>query len=162
MTYTSIWDGQTYHDGLIPVGLVEGGTSLPLPDGTTYTVADGGETYQALYDKGLVDPQHGSAWHFFSNGWSQGTINDSWYKKLNYIALRELSLSYRVPKTFCEKFHAKNLSLSFTGRNLGYLLNSMPNKSNPESVRGTSASEFRVRSFSGLTASYMFTLNVGF
>ncbi|MCD8268666.1 MAG: SusC/RagA family TonB-linked outer membrane protein [Parabacteroides sp.] len=162
LTYTSMWDGKTYNDGIIPVGIIEGGTTLTRPDGISYTVAQGGETFQQLYDKGIVEPLHASSWTFYSNDWGLGTINDTWFKKLNYIAFRELSLNYRVPKTFCEKFHAKNLSLSFTGRNLGYLLNTMPNGENPESLRGTSASEFRARSFNGVTASYMFTLNVGF
>lgn len=172
MTYTSIWDGQTYHDGMIPYGLLEGGTSITIP-GThindlgeevpnTYTVADGGETYQALYEKGLVDPQHASTWHFFTNQWGTGVVNDDWVTTLNYIALREISLSYRVPQSFCHKFGAQHMNLTFSGRNLGYLLNTMPNGENPESVRGTSASEFRVRSFSGLTANYTFTINVGF
>ena len=83
-------------------------------------------------------------------------------KKLNYIALREITVAYRVPKNFCNKFGAKSLNLAFSGRNLGYLLNSMPNGENPESVRGTSASEFRVRSYNGMTANYTFTINVGF
>ena len=162
MTYTSIWDGKTYTDGVIPVGLIEGGVKLPLPNGGSYTVAEGGETYQSLYDQGLVDPQHASTWHYWNNAWGTGTINDSWFKKLNYIALREITVSYRVPQSFCNKFGAKNMNLSFSGRNLGYLLNSMPNGENPESVRGTSASEFRVRSYNGMTANYTFTINVGF
>ena len=162
MTYTSIWDGQTYHDGIIPVGLIEGGISIPLPDGTSYTVAEGGETYESLHSKGLLDPQHASAWHYWNNAWGTGTVNDAWLKKLNYIAVREITLSYRMPQKFANKIGAQHLNLSVSGRNLGYLLNTMPDGVNPESVRGTVASEFRVRSFSGLTANYTFTVNVGF
>ena len=54
------------------------------------------------------------------------------------------------------------MSLALSGRNLGYLLNSMPNNVNPEGVRGNSATEFRERSFSPYTANYMLTINVGF
>ena len=162
MTYTSIWDGQTYHDGIIPVGLIEGGISIPLPDGTSYTVAEGGETYESLHSKGLLDPQHASAWHYWNNAWGTGTVNDAWLKKLNYIAVREITLSYRMPQKLANKIGAQHLNLSVSGRNLGYLLNTMPDGVNPESVRGTVASEFRVRSFSGLTANYTFTVNVGF
>ena len=67
-----------------------------------------------------------------------------------------------MPKSICEKIRAKNILFSLSGRNLGYLLNSMPNNINPESVRGTVASEFRVRSFTGYTANYTFTINVSF
>jgi iron complex outermembrane receptor protein len=162
MTFESIWDGKTYTDGVIPVGLIEGGVSLPLPNGSTYTVADGGETYQALYEKGIVDPQRASTWHYWNNAWATGTVNDNWFCKLNYIAVRDITLSYRMPSNLASKVGAKGLMLSFSGRNLGYLLNSMPNGENPESVRGTSASEFRVRSFNGLTANYTFTINASF
>lgn len=162
MTYTSIWDGKTYHDGLIPAGLVEGGVNLALPGGGNYTVAEGGETYQALFDKGIVDPQRASTWHYWSNSWGTGTVNSDWFHKLNYIAVRDITVAYRMPNYMASKVGAKNLTLSFSGRNLGYLLNSMPNGENPESVRGTAASEFRVRSFNGMTASYAFTINVGF
>lgn len=162
MTYTSIWDGKTYHDGMIPNGLIEGGVKLPMPGGENYIVADGGESYQSLYEQGIVDPQHASTWHYWGNAWGTGVVNDNWYHKLNYIALREVTLMYRVPQSFSNKFGAKSLNLSVSGRNLGYLLNSMPNGENPESVRGTSASEFRVRSFNGMTANYTFTINVGF
>lgn len=161
MTFTSIWDGRTYEDGIIPEGIFPEGTVLGTPKGS-YKVAQGGETYADLHKKGLVDPQHGSTWTYWTNSWSTGTLNDNWFKELNYIALREVSISYSLPKKYSEKIFANNVNLSLSGRNLGYLLNSMPNKENPESVRGTVASEFRVRSFNGMTANYAFTVNVGF
>ena len=161
MTFKSIWDGQTYHDGMIPEGIFQEGTVLATPSGN-YTVATGGETYQQLYEKGLVDPQHGSTWTYWQNSWGNGVLNDDWFTELNYIALREVSLSYRMPQSICDKIKARNINLTLAGRNLGYLLNSMPNGENPESVRGTVATEFRVRSFNCLTANYTFTINVGF
>ena len=161
MTFKSIWDGKTYEDGMIPEGIFTEGTVLATPSGN-YTVAAGGETYQQLYDKGLVDPQHGSTWTYWQNSWGNGVLNDDWFTELNYIALRELSISYRMPQNICDKIKARNINLTLSGRNLGYLVNSMPNNENPESVRGTVATEFRVRSFNCLTANYTFTINVGF
>lgn len=38
-----------------------------------------------------------------------------------YIACRELSLSYQLPASICQKFRSQGLSLSVTGQNLGYL-----------------------------------------
>ena len=38
----------------------------------------------------------------------------------------------------------------------------MPSGENPESVSGTAAAEFRVRSFQGVTSSYTFTVNMTF
>ena len=161
MTFTSIWDGKTYHDGMIPNGIIMGGEVLSTPKGD-YTVAAGGETYQALYEKGIVDPQHGTSWTYWNNAWSTGTVNDSWFKELNYIALREVAVSYRVPAEFCKKIGSKGLSLTASGRNLGYLLNSLPNNFNPESMRGTSSSQFMIRSVSPYVASYTFTINATF
>lgn len=39
----------------------------------------------------------------------------------NYIALRELSLSYRLPSIWAQKAKLSNLELTVTGQNLGYL-----------------------------------------
>ena len=161
MTFTSIWDGKTYHDGMIPNGIILGGEVLNTPNGN-YTVAEGGETYQALVDKGIVDPQHGTSWTYWNNAWSTGTVNDSWFKELNYIALREVAVSYRVPADFAKKIGARGLTLTAAGRNLGYLLNSLPNGFNPESLRGTSSSQFMIRSVAPYVASYTFTINATF
>lgn len=160
--WTSKFDNATYKDGFIPEGVIAGGTKITQPDGTSYEVAEGGETYQTLYNNGKTEPTHASAWHYFNNSWGNGVINDNWVTELNYIALREVTLSYRVPQTIANKMQATHLNLSLTGRNLGYLLNNMPNGQNPESVRGTSVAEFRVRTFSPFTANYMFTVNIGF
>lgn len=172
VSWTSAWDGLTYFDGYIPNGVVASGTVIAQPDNTNYTVGTGtisskGETYQELIDKGKIEPTHASGWHYRNNQWvnaslDRGVVDESWFKKLNYIALREVSLTYRMPASIYNKIKAKNLSLTLTGRNLGYLLNSMPNGENPEAVRGTAASEFRVRSFNGVTSSFTFTINAGF
>ena len=101
-----------------------------------------------------------NAWS--GSGANYGVVNDTWFSKLNYIALRDISLSYRLPTTACEKIKAKHCILTLNGHNLGYLLNSLPNNINPESVSGTSSSEFRIRSLSGVTSSFTLTVNVGF
>jgi iron complex outermembrane receptor protein len=161
MTFTSIWDGKTYHDGMIPNGIILGGEVLNTPTGT-YTVAAGGESYESLYKKGIVDPQHGTSWTYWNNAWSTGTINDSWFKELNYIALREVSLSYSFPSSIAKKIGASSLNVTAAGRNLGYLLNSMPDNMNPESMRGTQASQFMIRSVSPYVANYTLTINATF
>ncbi|MCM1109660.1 MAG: TonB-dependent receptor [Clostridium sp.] len=38
-----------------------------------------------------------------------------------YLACRELSLSYQLPQSICNKFRSQGLTLSVTGQNLGYL-----------------------------------------
>ena len=162
ITWTSKFDGLTYTDGYVPDGIFPSGTAIEQADGSVYTVGGSGETYQSLYEKGLIEPTHASTWTLQRNGWGKGVVNDSWVKKLNYIALREVSIFYRMPSNIASKIGAKSLSLGLTGRNLGYLLNTMPNHENPESVRGTKTTEFRCPSFSAFTASYMFNINASF
>lgn len=160
--YTSKWDGVKYDDGVIPSGIVLAGTKIRLPKGGTYTVGTGayksGETYQELFDKGMVDYVHAAGWNYFLNNWGQGVINDSWFKTLNYIAFRDLSLSYMFDNKIANKIGVHNLSITAAGHNLGYLLNTMPNKENPEAVAGTTTAEFRIRQFSGVTSSFTLTL----
>ena len=160
VTWTSKYDGLTYHDGYIPEGVFAEGSVSTLPSGEQVNI--GGMTYRDAYDQGYVEPVHISQWTYRRNSWSQGVVNDDWVKDVNYIALREISFGYRVPAAFASKMGARALNLGLTGRNLGYLLNNMPNNENPESIRGTEAGEFRARSFIPYTASFMFTINASF
>lgn len=172
VTWTSKFDGKTYNDGIIPQGIIPQGTQITQPDGSIYTVGAGGvssagQSYQELFDKGVIEPTHASAWTYRNNAWTMagrdyGVVNNSWVEDLNYIALCDISLSYRLPSTACEKIKAKHCVLTLNGHNLGYLLNSLPNNINPESVSGTAAAEFRIRSLTGVTSSFTFTVNVGF
>ncbi len=166
ITYTSGFGGATYDDGFIPDGIVLAGQQILQPDGTYYTVGSGqyesGETYAELVAGGHAEPVHAAAWHYFQNSWSTGVLNSSWFKTLNYIAFRDLSLAYQFPSSIASKIGARRLSLSANAHNLGYLLNSMPNHENPEAVTGTSAAEFRVRQFAGITTSFTFTIKATF
>ena len=167
VTYTSRWDGLTYDDGIIPEGIFLKGTSIPQPNGDPYVVQSGptsenGETYQELIDKNLIDPSHASAFTYYTHSWGQGIVDDTWYKKLNYICFRDLSIAYALPEKAARAIKAQAVSLQANAHNLGYILNSMPNKENPESVRGTRAAEFRIRNMQGVTTYYTFTVNVRF
>ncbi|MGM9802650.1 MAG: SusC/RagA family TonB-linked outer membrane protein [Muribaculaceae bacterium] len=159
--------GVTFEDGYIPDGIVAKDTQILQPDGSYYTVGSSdlspnGELYADLYAKGVIEPQHGGTWIFKINNWGAGVVNDTWFKTLNYIAFRDLSLSYSFSNNIASKIHAKSLNLTAAAHNLGYLLNSMPNKENPEAVAGTETAEFRVRQFSGITTSFTLTINASF
>lgn len=47
--------------------------------------------------------------------------SDAFAQNGNYLACRELSLSYRLPENICKKFKSQGLTLSVTGQNLGYI-----------------------------------------
>ena len=166
VTYTSKWDGKTYDDGVIPDGIFKTGTNIPQPDGTTYTVGTGtystGETFQELMDKGKIEPAHQSGWNYLTHNWGNGVVDDTWFKKLNYICFRDLSVSWAIPDMWARAVKCQGITLQANAHNLGYLLNTMPNGENPESVRGTAASEFRVRNLQGVTTYFTFTINARF
>ena len=168
ISYTSIWDGLTYDDGIIPNANMPGGQTINVPKSVdpsgSYTIAKGGELYADLVNRGIVDPQHASSWNYWNNSWGRAAVwkNNDWFHELNYIALREVSLSYRMPNNIAKKIGASSINLTVAGRNLGYLLNSLPNNFNPESMRGTQAGQFMIRSVSPYTASYTFTINASF
>ena len=152
--------GIVYNDGVIPDGVFDEGVIATFVDGTKHDVS--GMSYKQLVEEGKLEPTHAGSWHYFSNSWGQGTINDNWFSELNYISLREIGLTYSFDKKLLEPIRANALTIGFTARNLGYLYNSLPNKLHPESVRGNRSGEFRIRAFQEYTANYMFTLNVSF
>ncbi len=153
--------GQNFVDGVIPDGVFATGQKVTAPNGQSIDV--GGLTYKEAMDKGYVEPTHASYFTYRNNSWSTGVINDDWFSEVNYIALRNVSVSYSLPTSLARKMKASSLSVSLNARNLGYLYNSLPNHLNPESFRGTSSTEsFRERSFTPYTASYTMSLAVGF
>ncbi|MCT4589564.1 MAG: SusC/RagA family TonB-linked outer membrane protein [Carboxylicivirga sp.] len=164
ITWTSEYadtKGRTYSDGMIPDGVFKEGQEVTAPNGSKVDV--GGMTYQEAYDKGYVEPTHASFNTYFNNSWSRGTINDDWFGEVKYIALRNITLAYNLPKSFANKIKAENVNMAFNARNLGYLYNSLPNNLNPESFRGTSsAAGYLERSMTPYTATYTFTVAIDF
>src|SRR5690606_7061518 len=120
--------GQTFSDGIIPEGIFPDGTTVTTPNGTPADVSK--MTYQEAYDQGLVEPTHASYYNYRTNSWGEGVVNDDWFQELKYIALRNISLGYNLPKVVSDKLGAKNFYIGVNGRNLGYLYNSMPNDIN--------------------------------
>ena len=152
--------GMSFNDGVIPEGVFADGTKVTCVDGVMRDVS--GQSFADLVNQGLLEPAHASAWHYWTNSWGTATVNDYWVHDLSYLALREISLGYRVPSNIASKIGAKGLNLTFSARNLGYLYNSLPNNLNPEGVRSNKAAEFRERSNNPYTASYMLTINLDF
>ena len=163
ITFTSIWDGKQYTDGVIPEAIMPGGATISTPNGS-YTIAEGGELYADLVDRGIVDPQHASSWNYWNNSWGRAAVlkNNDWFHEVNYVALREISLSWRMPQAWAGKIGASNINLTVAGRNLGYLYNSLPNNFHPEALRGTQAAQFMSRAVNPYVANYTFTINASF
>lgn len=154
-------EGETYSDGMIPKGIFSEGQMVTSPNGSSVNV--GGLTYQEAYDKGYVEPTHATYNTYRNNSWSTGVVNDDWFSEVNYIALRNISLGYQLPKNLAQKLGAQSCNISLNARNLGYIYNSLPNNINPESFRGTSSNDsFRERAFSPYMASYTMSISLDF
>lgn len=132
VTWTSKYDGVTYHDGVIPEGVFVDGTTI---DGVNV----GGMTYQDAYDQGLVEPTHAGGWHYWNNSWGTGVINDNVVHENSYIGIREIMLGYDLPVQITERLQVSNLRVSVFGRDLGFLYKTMPDNIHPFSVRSTDA-----------------------
>lgn len=78
--------------------------------------------------------------------------SDLFVYKGDYVSLRELSLSYRLPESWCRAILAKSVDLSITGQNLGFL------------TRGKTANPERAWSGSGyaLPRTLLFGVGVSF
>uniref|UniRef100_UPI0032168015 SusC/RagA family TonB-linked outer membrane protein n=1 Tax=uncultured Draconibacterium sp. TaxID=1573823 RepID=UPI0032168015 len=164
ITWTSQYEdtkGQVFHDGMIPEGIFSADQKVTAPNGEEVNV--GGMTYQEAYEAGHVEPTHASLFTYFNNSWGGGVINDDWFSEVKYIALRNISVGYNLPKNLAQRIKAQNLYVSLNARNIGYLYNSLPNNLNPESFRGTSSSaSYFERSFTPYTATYTMTLSIDF
>ncbi|GAB2658942.1 TonB-dependent receptor [Flavihumibacter cheonanensis] len=53
--------------------------------------------------------------------------SDMFWVNSSYLAFREVSLSYTVPKGILQRFNVEGLTLTVTGQNLGYISNKMLN-----------------------------------
>jgi len=151
ITWTSNGQGQnffgkTYHDGFIPDGVFPDGTTISSgPSGNRTSVDVSGMSYKQAYDQGLVEPTHYSGYVYRHTSASTGTPFTGVFTQ-SWIALREVSLSYNIPNSFLEKMFINNASLSLTGRDLGFLYNSMPDNINPTISNNAAANPLQMRS----------------
>ncbi len=125
--------GKEYQDGYIPEGVFPDGTVINFKDGNGQTIKQsdvGGMTYQQAYDNGLVEPTHYSGFVYRWTSASTGTPLMGAHES-NWVVLREVTLSYDLPKSILNDGFIKSASLSLTGRDLGFLYNSLPDNINP-------------------------------
>ena len=146
--------GRIVNDGMIPDGVFDSGVTIGGKDVS-------GMSYKAAYDAGLVDPI--SAYDYYQNLFSWGTgIREASLFECSYIAVREISLSWNVPKKWLDRAKVQNVMLSVVGRNLGYLYNSLPDNINPEGLSTNRSTQFVENGGSAYTRSLGFKINVGF
>lgn len=82
----------------------------------------------------------------------------------SYIKLREVSVSYDVPRSFLQKMGNifQSMRLSFVGRNLAILLQNTPDGIDPEATSSLGVIQGMEKGFSLPTATYGFDIRVTF
>lgn len=104
------------------------------------TSSEAGPNGEKVYDNGMILKGVNSngeknttmlasdQWYNWTYNW--GTGAPTYYShalfKNTYVKLRELSLSYTLPKTLTNKFACNNLTVSAFGRNLFFLYKNLP------------------------------------
>ncbi|HEY0653274.1 MAG TPA: SusC/RagA family TonB-linked outer membrane protein [Chryseosolibacter sp.] len=111
-------NGETvYHDGM----LLEGVNANGEPN--TY-IASATEYYWVVYNWG--GPQY-----------SPNTRYELYVKENSYIKMREIALSYTLPRTIASKIRATNIQLSVFGRNLFYVYRTLKDLDAEQTTAGS-------------------------
>ncbi|HEY0770991.1 MAG TPA: SusC/RagA family TonB-linked outer membrane protein, partial [Sphingobacteriaceae bacterium] len=111
-------NGETvYHDGM----LLEGVNANGEPN--TY-IASATEYYWVVFNWG--GPQY-----------SPNTRYELYVKENSYIKMREIALSYTLPRTIASKIRATNIQLSVFGRNLFYVYRTLKDLDAEQTTAGS-------------------------
>lgn len=147
-------DGRTVNDGVIPEGVFMPGTEIKGVDVS-------GMSYQAAYEQGLVEPL--SAYKYYDNVYSwSGGIRSEGIHKCSWVALRELSVHWQLPKKWVNKAYIQNASVGLMARNLGFLYNSLPDNIHPEGLNTSYSSEYMESGGAVFSRNIGFSVNVSF
>jgi iron complex outermembrane receptor protein len=137
ITWTSKYDGITYDDGMIVDGVFAPGQKVTLPNGTSADV--GGMTFKEAYTAGLVEPTHAPQFYYRYASSSTG-VTDFWVVESTWLSLRQVAISYTLPKKLSSKLKMGSMVVSLIGRDLGYIYNSLPYDFNPASYNSNQTS----------------------
>ncbi|MDR2915666.1 MAG: SusC/RagA family TonB-linked outer membrane protein [Tannerella sp.] len=151
-------DGRTVYDGMIPDGVFDKGSVVSY-NGETVDV--GGMTYRKAYELGYVKPI--SAYYYYDNtySWTKG-IREAAVHELSFIALREVSIYWDIPRKWLNKAFIKGGNLGFVVRNVGFLYNSLPDNIHPEGLKSNMSAEYLEAGGSVYSRSYGIKLNLNF
>ncbi len=161
----------SFNDGVAPDAVFADGTILKASNPNNLTGADqniGGMTYKEAYEKGIIKPWQVTKFYAQQGSWSRAVIDNAsdnglagGIYELSYVAVRDITLSYVVPKSIISKAAIRGLSVYFSVQNPFYLYNSLPDNINPDGVFRSSNS-FMVTEWGGSPYSrkFIFGLNV--
>jgi iron complex outermembrane receptor protein len=146
--------GNQRNDGIIPDGVFGKGVVI---NGQNVE----GMSYAEAVQKGLAQPL--PAWRYYDGiaSWGTGIREYSIFEN-SWVAVREVSLGYDLPKSMASKVRMQRLRLNLIGRNLFYLYNTTPDDINPESVFSSRAGAFAEYGGMPWVRQIAISLNAGF
>ncbi len=159
ITFTSKFDNIDYDDGRIVEGVFQPGQMITQPDGTQVDV--GGLSFKEAYDKGFVEPTH-TPQFFYRYGSSSTGVSDFWVLENSWISLRQVALSYSLPKLITQRLKLNGLSFAVVGRDLLYLYQTLPHNFNPASNNSNNTAFSGEMGFLPKTRNINFTLRASF
>ncbi len=146
--------GNKRFDGIIPDGVFAPGT---IKNGADIS----GLTYAQAVEKGLALPMKAVDYYEGLTSWGTGIREYSVFEN-SWVALREVSVGYSLPKNLTSKLKMNTLRVNLVGRNLFYLYNTAKDHINPESVFSSRAGAFAEYGGLPYTRTIGFSLNAGF
>ena len=146
--------GAKRQDGIVPDGVFGKGVVI---NGQNVE----GMSYAEALKLGLKQPI--PAWSYYNGiaSWGTGIREYSIFEN-SWVALREVSVGYDLPKAMAKKVAMQRLRLNLTGRNLFYLYNTTPDHINPESVFSSRAGAFAEYGGMPWVRQFAVSLNAGF
>ena len=146
--------GRVVNDGIIPEGVFQPGSVI---NGTDVS----GMSFAEANKQGLIEPL--SAYKYYDNVYSwSGGIREEGIMKCSWVALRELSLHWQVPKKWTNKFYVQNMNIGIMARNVGFLYNSLPDNIHPEGLSTAYSSEYLENGGAVFSRNIGFSVNVSF
>ncbi len=134
ISYTDA-SGNKRDDGIIPDGVFADG--ITSSNGT----ALGGMSWQQAFDQGLIAPKSALEYYEDLTQWSSGIREFSVFDN-SWVALREVSVGYNLPKSLSSKLKINNLRVNLIGRNLTYIWKNAKGGINPEGLSSNQPAAF--------------------
>lgn len=128
--------GNKRDDGIIPEGVFAQGITSPI---TGVSIA--GMTWKEAFDKGLIKPKPALDYYEDLTQWSSGIREFSVFEN-SWVALREVSVGYNLPRSISSKMRFNNLRLNLIGRNLTYIWKNAKGGINPEGLSSNNPAAF--------------------
>lgn len=151
---TDSYTGKTVYNGVIPDAVFAPGQIINGNDVS-------GMTFKEAVDKGFAQPWIVHDYYRNTYGWGQ-FFDAGAASELTWVMLREVSIGYQLPKSIISKAKLKGASLRFTGRNLGYLYNSLPAEQNPASLQSNNSFNPFITGAVPFSRNWTVALNISF